>query len=258
MIKKICLLLGLLLTTTLASAQSVSKQINDIKRDTAYISAEATLETEAKAYELAEELLTHQIEEYIGDRKVLRKAPNVIVKDVAHKAERIMMNRGEMTRVFLYVKKSDVIAAQNTRVLVQPGNVKSTDENSGQPGTVVIEAPAVPNDTAKNDTIAKREGTIEPPSWQRQVIDDLLKCATVTEAQSVLSRLQAEMKVKRYGRPDNCSHPDKCYWLIFDGEGKVITVLGPGIFERTNYRTNTTDNLSNFRGNGAVWFTLSN
>lgn len=256
--KKICLLFGLLLTTTLTSAQSVSKQINDIKRDTTYISAEATLDTETKAYEFAEELLIHQIEEYVGDKKVLRKAPNVIVKDVAHKAERILMNRGQMTRVFLYVKKSDVIAAQNTRVLVQPGNVKKTDEDSGKPGTVVIEAPVVPTATTNNDTISRREEAGSIPSWQLQVINELLSCITIAEAQEVLTRLQAEMKVKRYGRPDNCSHPDKCYWLIFNAEGKVITVLGTGIVDRTNYRTNTVDNLSNFRGNGAIWFTLNN
>ena len=274
----------LMLTTVTMMAQSVSKQINDIKRSKDYISAEATLDTQEQAYALAEELLSKQIEEYVSEEKNLRNAANVIVKDVAGKAERLQMSRGSMTRVFLYVKKSDVIAADNTRVLVQPKNAASakTEKNT----TVVNkETPKKETPVKKVEQTAKTtsDATVEPakvepiqkqshfrpagegdPSrrlakaWQQNVVDDLLACGNITEARAKMNRFRAELKVKRFGSPDNCRTPEKCFWIVFNDKEQIVTILGPGSDNRTNFRTLTADQLSNYSGLGAMWFTMAN
>ena len=219
-----------------ALGQSISKQINDIKRSSHYITAEATMETEAKAYELAQELLGKQIAEYASEQKSLKKAPNVIVKDVAGKAEKMQMNRGSMVRVFLYVKKNDIIAADNTRILVQ--NVQNENADS----------------STEHDADIINDGQSE---WKQNTINEILRCNSVGEAKSLMDRLRTEMKIKRYGVPNNCKNPEKCYWLIFDEQENIITVLGTGSSERTNFRTKEMDTLMNYSGKGAIWFTLA-
>ena len=62
----------LLLATMGAGAQSLSKQINDVKRSDDYITAEATMDTPESAYALAQELLAKQIEEYVAGQKELK------------------------------------------------------------------------------------------------------------------------------------------------------------------------------------------
>lgn len=273
--KKLFTILLLFLFTSIAAlAQSVSKQINDVKRSSHYISAEATMETEAQAYELAEELLSKQISEFASSQKTLKKAPNVIVKDVAGKAEKLQMSRGTMVRVFLYVKKDDIIAADNTRVLIQPQTqpeetIKTeTDKKSAkkekekqkksgevdEPFVSTVEPVSQPYDTTTSEG---DKSLLLPISWQQAVIDDLLACPTITEVRGLIARLHAEKKIKRFGSADNCPNSSNSFWVIFNAENQVVTVLGNGQAERTNFRTLTKDTLSNYKGKGAIWFTLS-
>lgn len=275
--KRIPILFACCMMAVMAWGQSISKQINDIKRSSQYINAEATMETEDQAYKLAEELLSQQITEFASTNESLKKAPNVIVKDVAGKAEKLQMNRGTMTRVFLYVKKSDIIAANNTRVLVQQQNVTKAVEEEATQTEVATEEPASSKKQKKNkkqneeETLASTTEPVSTPvfsnndntpqisasSSQNTVIDNLLRCQQVTEARNMMNRLRVEQKLKRYGAADRCPNPSQCFWLIFNEQGQVVTILGEGESERINYRTNEKDALSNYKGMGAIWFTLT-
>ncbi len=275
-------LLLVLLSAVCMQAQSISKQINDIKRSTDYLCAEQTDVTAERAHEVAQELLAHQIEEYVADHSELKQAVNVIVKDVATKAERLQMNRGEMVRVFLYVKKTDIMAAKNTQVLVQPANkikpevstvldvqVSQTPEEhiavSVSDETSVVSSPvvSVPSMRPEASTVASSlvddEGGAPSATWQQVVINELLACTSVKAAQQSLQRQQRQMRVKRYGTPDRCRRPDSAFFIIFDEVGHVSTILGPAQDgKRHNFSTGDSDTLSNHSGQNAIWFTLSN
>lgn len=225
---------------TVFAQESDTKKINSIKRNNQYIYAEATMSTEAEAYQIAEELLTTYINEYIETKKKLSQAENVIVKDVTGKCDKIQMRRGEMYRVFVYVKKSDLIPADNVVTFVKPEAVpepSEIDEPSGED---------VSDETLKLNV-----------AWQQAVIDELLATSSLTEVKAMLNRLKAEYKVKRYGNYDECNNPATCFWLIIDGNGSVQTVLGPGVDQRANFKTLQYDSLKNYSGSNAIWFTLS-
>lgn len=269
--KKLFVLFAVGLVSLYALGQSISKQINDIKRNSQYICAEATMQTEAEAYELADELLAKQISEFVSDHKSLKKATNVIVKDVAGKAEKIQMNRGAMTRVFLYVKKSDIIAADNTRVLVQAAdsaeptklaevgetnkNVEQIDESFVSQVEEVEEVEA--SDSCSNAEIGYVDDLGLPYKWQEELIKDLLDCSNKAEAIELMNRLRAERKLKKYGAANTCLNPARSFWLIFDDNENVVTILGEGNAERTNFRSLTKDSLDKYSGMGAIWFTMS-
>ena len=266
--KKLFILLAVSLVSLYALGQSISKQINDIKRNSQYICAEATMQTEAEAYELADELLAKQISEFVSDHKSLKKATNVIVKDVAGKAEKIQMNRGAMTRVFLYVKKSDIIAADNTRVLVQAADstesavLSDVGETNNRIDLIdesfvsQVEEVEV-SDSCSNVEVGYVDDLGLPFKWQEDLIKELLDCSNKTDAIELMKRLRAERKLKRYGAANTCPNPERSFWLIIDDKENVVTILGEGNSERTNFRSLTKDSLDKYSGMGAIWFTMS-
>ena len=258
--KLIVLTISLIMVST-AMGQSVSKQINDIKRSKQYITAEATMETEEQAYALAEELLAQSISEYVADKKSLKQAANVIVKDVAGKAEKLQMKRGEMARVFLYVKKSDIIAADNTRVLVQPNNTAGKDAGKKKDKEKSKAAKTSDSSLELASTVEDIKGDAPSEtaadSWQLNAINELLACESLAVAQKKLEDMKIDMQVKRYGVPATCRYPEKCCWLIFDEQQNIVTVLGEGSDSRMNYKTQQADKLSNYKDHGAIWFMLA-
>lgn len=239
------------------SAQEVSdtKKINEIKRNTKYLYAEATTKTADESRQVAMELLNTYIEDYVASESKLSSADKIIIKDVESKSESIQMKRGDMVRVFVYVKKADIIpATDNTTVIVNENKtepvVKEKKKKKSDAETVTV--PPAQVEPIAGDASLKLE-----VAWQQAVVDDLLECNTFAEARALLSRLKAEYKVKRHGSPNTCKDSDGSFWMIEGDDGKVAALLGPGNGQRTNFKTMQPDSLDNYSGSTAVWFTLS-
>ena len=285
MIRRFFLLVfGLVISFTLCAQQSDSKKINSIKRNPSYLYAEATMETEEEAFNTAKEALMTYIQEYIDSKKSLSNANSVIVKDIANRCERMQMMRGDMYRVLVYVKKSDIIPADNsetiersnTAVMKDTVAVKTDTTELKQVDTMAVNTVAVddglptvdeingkPNVFGNNnekevvehnavETAAKLE-----TAWQQRVIDELLEASSLTEAKAMLNRFKAEYKVKRYGSYNECRNVGESFWLIVENGGSVKAILGPGADERTNFKTMIKDRLGNYSGYDALWFTLA-
>ena len=295
MVRRLFLLVfGLTISVVLCAQQSDSKKINSIKRNPSYLYAEATMDTEEEAFNTAKETLMSYIKEYIESKKSLNNANNVIIKDIANRCEKLQMMRGEMYRVLVYVKKGDIIPAENTTTLDRLGNAELVDTaaiakdkiETKQPDTVSV-------NTIPVDTVAVNTATIDDglPSvdeinntsnvfgdnenkevgdnnsgeladkleiaWQQGVIDELLKVTSLTEAKAMLNRFKAEFKVKRYGSYNECRSVGESFWLIIENSGSVKAILGPGIDKRTNFKTMRKDTLGNYSGDDAIWFTLA-
>jgi hypothetical protein len=249
--------------------QSISKQINDVKRSSKYIYAEATLETETKAYELANELLMNQISEYMAEKGSLKNAETIVVKNVSGRAERLQMKRGTMTRVFLYVKKKDIILADNMRVIVNnERQQKKAETNFDSPSEIEVEQvdsigseyemitdvdSLDVNEMNFNTAIASSY-----PTWQQEVIYTLIGSSSIKNALYLIDRFRAELKIKRHGPASNCRNSAECYWIIFNDNEQVMTILGPGSDQRMNFVSFEKDTLKNYSGKTAIWFTLSN
>lgn len=222
---------------------SDSKKINKIKRDNQYLYAEATMKDADEAYEAALELLNGYIDEYVQTKKKFNSSDNIIIKDMGSNTERLQMQRGELTRVFVYVKKSDIIPAENSTIR----------ENAGKKEEPQMVATVGEEEQLEPDTSLRLE-----KAWQQTLIDELLTLRTIIEAKSRLNYLKTEYKVKRVGTPDSCRDKAAAYWVIGDESGNLITVLGMGSSERVNFKTMQMDSLDNYQGASAIWFTMSN
>lgn len=241
------------MSALVAMGQSDTKTINSIKRDKSYIYEEATAKDADEAYQTASELLKQRIEEFVAEEKKLRTAENIIIRDMKSYTEQIQMQRGDLTRVFLYVKKKDILPAE-TNVSVMHNDNK-VEETKKEKQDIDMEAKVEVVEVADVVADSGDESLKLPVAWQQSVIDRLLECRTIAEAKVMLSRQKAEFKVKRYGTFTTCSDKSACFWIASDEQGNLLTILGPGTEQRTNFRTlsKETVNISN----NAMWFTLA-
>ena len=310
MIKKFTItLLALIMgVATMAQQESVSKQINQIKRNPLYIYSEATMATEEEAREVACEMLLKQVKEYAESKKYLVKADNILIKDIKTKSESLMMRRGTMYRVFLYVSKIDIEPVNNVtninsstgttistnNVVTKVTNAKPIVEQKQKEPETVKKKENVVSKKKKEDYVSKTK-KVEPavksepatvksepatvnektqsspikevattdihsdnlPKWQQQAIESLLTCANVSEIINKLNRLKAEYKISGYGTADKCRSVANSYWIIFDTDGRLITILGMGETERLDYSSEQTSSLEKYRGMNALWFNFA-
>lgn len=242
--KRIILFLALALLPALPSLGQTARRINEIKKNYNYLWSEATMETAAAAYQVANEYLQQKVKEYAAEKKI--DGDYLIIKNMSSKCDTIHQPRGDMVKVFMYIKKVDIAPAA---VVVQ------------NMGTAV---PAAPTQVPVATTVP---ATVEPVAghgrkldvaWQQAVIDDLLSAPSFAEARNKLTRMKSEFKIKKYGVPAACSDADAAFWLIGDSAGKVVTVLGPlqgG--SRTDFRSLSTGTLTAYKNYDSMWFILS-
>ena len=277
--KRLILVAVALLTGFTTMAQTTSKQINQIKRSPLYLYAEATMESETEAQSVAYELLLQQVQEYIASSQSLSAADNVLIKDVKTKGESLSMMRGEMHRVFVYVKKYDIEAVSNTvAVNNNTGTAINVPADNSTTASTATPIPTVTNTPAQQTTQPTQPAQPTQPTqstqstqkqssgekvvspltgWQQMAMVSLLECSDMTAVRARLNRLKAEYKIKRYGTADNCPSATDAYWAIFDGSGKLVTILGPGTTQRIDYRSMQYSSLNAYKGMNAIWFNFA-
>lgn len=214
--------LGLLAQT----ADEKKKEINRIKKNSLYIYAEATAATEEEAKDLAEEILYQEINEWAATQKQLRKGNNFLVRNRKELWSTMSLPRGNMYRSFIYVKKSNILPADNTEVICN---------NSPSPTTV---------DTGKPAAVTYPETVMQ-----------IAACQEYTEMAALIKDMEDRALIGHYARYASLSNPENYYLAIYDKTGKVRAVLTPG-HERINVTTGKADAVTNYAGCGAIGFTL--
>ena len=174
--------------------------------------------------------------------------------------------------MFVYVKKSDIEAVSNVTAINREDNSTTVVIEQPLPPVPAPETPAEPivetvEKHAEKPTVkpvvaaSKNSGTPVSetglPAWQEQAINDLMNCTDMTAVKAKLNRMKAEYKVKKYGTAANCPDADKAYWVIFNADGSLNTVIGAGSGDRVNFRDMTYTTLGNFKGMDALWFNFA-
>lgn len=242
--KKIIVAVTLLLlgTISLFAQKSVAEQINDIKRSRSYLYGEATMKTQEEAKETALELLELEVERYASEKKKLKSAENVVVREIKNNVESLDMKRGTMFRVFLYVKKSDVIPindADNTITI-------DREENTREQPQLEVNGDPQPETVATAPSLSPKEEAL-------QRIASLIQ---FSEARDCFVDLKSKGIIKEYGKYSTMRDGNQSYLLIYNREGLIEAVLAPGIDIRKNIKTGKDDSLANYSGRGALWFTM--
>lgn len=214
----------------------LKSKVNEIKKSPDYIYAETTRETAEEAKSAAEEQLYNNINIWVAQEKKLRGAKQVIVAEAKADYEEYQLQRGNLVRAFLYVKKSDIIACDNVRVLdVNPlKEDEAKEDEAQQPADPQHATPAV---------------EISP------LVKELAGIATIQAFGARLKELKAQGKVGVYGKYKELPDPDNCLLVVYNRQGTVEAVLTAGA-QRYNATTALPDAIANYPGCAAIGFTL--
>lgn len=205
--------------------EEAKKQINSIKKNSQYIYAEATALTAQEARDLAEEMLYDEINKWAANQKKLKDSPNLVINNKNELWASMMLPRGNMQRAFIYVKKTDILPAANTQVIVN-----SNATASAQGSTVELIVP--------------------------DVVKEIALCTEYSDMASKVELMKRQGKIRSFARYAQLTNPDVCYLAIYNTAGKVVAVLSPGS-QRRNVQTGELDGVANYNGCGAIGFEVN-
>ena len=242
----------------------LKSKVNEIKKSPDYIYAEATRETAEEAKSAAEEQLYNNINIWVAHEKDLRGAKHVVVAQTKSDYEEYQLQRGNMTRAFLYVKKSDIITGDNVRVLdvnpLKEGGAK--DDKAQQPADPqpsledAIEGTVPEQKTAEEpQPVAAGPKPAAPAVEISPLVKELANIATIQAFGTRLKELKAQGKVGVYGKYKELPDPDNCLLVVYNRQGTIEAVLTAGA-QRYNATTALPDALANYPGCAAIGFTL--
>ena len=138
--------------------------ITKVKRSPGtYVYAEATCRTEEEAKSIAEEVFLQNINEYVASQKKLRGANNIVVNNQKGLQQTVTMPRGSnMHRVFMYVKKNDIIPADNSVVLSKEEVAKT--ETPAPKANAKTEAPKPKTNEPKTNVTNTETAKVATPT----------------------------------------------------------------------------------------------
>ena len=252
--------------------------ITKVKRSPGtYVYAEATCRTEEEAKSIAEDVFLQNINEYVASQKKLRGANNIVVNNQKGLQQTVTMPRGSnMHRVFMYVKKNDIIPADNSVVLSKEDVAKTetpapkantkTEAKVAEPKTEVAEAKAEPKAEVKAETKATTTevaaSTLEKiiPEKPQAIPEAAKKMATFTNVKTAavwLKDMKANGTVTEYNKY-NAVADKEAYWLvIYDSHGNIAAVLTDGK-QRRNAATQKPDHERNYPNCAALCVKFAN
>lgn len=252
--------------------------ITKVKRSPGtYVYAEATCRTEEEAKSIAEDVFLQNINEYVASQKKLRGANNIVVNNQKGLQQTVTMPRGSnMHRVFMYVKKNDIIPADNSVVLSKEEVAKTetpapkanakTEAKVAEPKTEVAEAKAEPKAEVKAETKATTTevaaSTLEKiiPEKPQAIPEAAKKMATFTNVKTAavwLKDMKANGTVTEYNKY-NAVADKEAYWLvIYDSHGDIAAVLTDGK-QRRNAATQKPDHERNYPNCAALCVKFAN
>lgn len=262
------LLLGSMSLGMMAQSDTDAKaQINKIKRSQSYLSAEATMATEEEAKSVAMELLVGEINDWVSTRRKGGEVKQVVLQDINTNAQQMDMKRGTRTRVFVYVKKKDIVLIYgegqlvlNDEELLPLASLGSTTETAvSQEEKVVRGLDGVPAEVLEaEDKAPQPQVETEPQPVVEEVapLQRVLAAKSMAEMKPVFAALKAEGRIT-YGVYKSGEVADNCYLLFYDRTGVIKRVVRKAGETLTDAASGAAVELSSLSGMGAYWFILN-
>lgn len=225
--------------------------ITKVKRSPGtYVYAEATCRTEEEAKSIAEEVFLQNINEYVASQKKLRGANNIVVNNQKGLQQTVTMPRGSnMHRVFMYVKKNDIIPADNSVVLSKEEVAKTETPapKANAKTETKVAAPTADVTTPKAEVAEVKAEVAEPKTEVAQPKTE------VTEAKAEVAEAKAEPKaeVKAEAKPTTTEVAASTLEKIIPEKPQAIPEAAKKMATFTNVKTAAVW-LKDMKANGTV------
>lgn len=224
----------------------IKKQINKIKKSQAYISAEATMPTEAEAMDMANQLLVFEINNWLQSKRKNDEVQQVVLQDISSCKEMLDMKRGTQVRAFVYVKKKDIVLIKGNGQIVLNENEQGTDL---QPLAEITESLHV------NESQIGPLPNVQGLEKEESGLERIANAATMMDMKGVFADLKAKGAIE-YGEYKPDVPVQDVYLLFYDRQGTVRAVVQKKGGALTNVKTQESMTLNDFDGCAAYWFIL--
>lgn len=197
------------------------QEVNRIKKNPSqYLYVEMLDSIEDVAITKAQHYLAEEIDNYVAEQKSLKNSPNIVA---VNRKQIITMPRGNnYFRAFAYIKKSDIMAADNAVVI---GNAKRSQSREK---------------STENLLSSKRQSTI----------NRLLQLKRFSELESCLNQLKSEGQISKFGKQKTLGNLEPYVLIIYNREGDIEAILSEGP-QRINLQSGEKDSISNYKERGA-------
>ena len=236
-------LLSILILSAALTACAMDQRLEDInavKRDTAYLYAEATMKTQAEAAKVANELLQEEIIRWSTEQQ--HPIDSLKAIQMSLQADTMVMRRAEMFRVFTYIKKEQIL----------PGPQKEKQVEKDE----MAEAVEPRDSTLLNDDVKQILFRRFIPPKDHSVLKKILGAKNFFELKDIMEPLKKSGEITAYGKYATIQNPQDCYLIIYDPAGNICALLDKGGDPRKNLKTGKKETIQHYRGCGAIWFTL--
>ena len=217
----ICNILTFVLVLGASAGDWRLEKINSIKKNGDYLYGEATVSTQENATTLAYEELQREVYAWL-------QSDSLPLKDINRLSDTIMVRIVNVYRVFAYVEKSKLkrdstLFTDSVRQVV-------------------------------NKCFFGKEGKTK--QCENDALLCLKKAKNFFELKDIMPPLKEKGDIIDYGKYTTAKHPEQCYLIVYDPAGNICALLGRGKDVRKNLKTGNDDSIKNYRGCGAIWFTL--
>lgn len=252
----------------IASAQNINQAMLEIKniksQPDVYIYAEATSQTMEEALDNAKYMLGLNIETWVKQNDAndvtgcIAKAQNHIFK--------IQSMRGDRYRVFVYVKKDDLMAyTSKDQLVVVPMNnidtphvnlVSIQDNEQLSSSFMDEEHHDFPDANISKQDTTTLENDVQKSS-ESAIIKDMFSVEETSQIQGFIKQYEALNLIQQFGRYKNLPQDHNCYLFVYSKDYRIVAYLYKRDNEYINLQTHSIDNILNYRGCGAIWFVLN-
>lgn len=271
--KRLSLLMVLLSMVLMAEALDIRQQnINRIKKSKAFLYSDVTMKTQENATSQAYEQIQVEIMNWASERSK-KKISNIPVTELNKIVDTIMVRRAEMYRVVAFVRKSKVAAnfkdwkitlvkeldTDPKQEPVETVELPDTIEQSQVPEVVDSVKPVLQAKEKKDSIVSGKVISILRSNYLGKkggVIEQIKKAKNFFELQQIMEPLKQKGDIIDYGKYATAKNPEDCYLIVYDPAGNIKALLDKGDKVRQNLKTGKEDSIKNYRGCGAIWFTI--
>lgn len=264
--KRLSFIILLLSTVLMANALDIRQQnINRIKKSKAFLYSDVTMKAQEDAASQAYEQIQVEIMNWASERSK-KKISNISVTELNKIVDTIMVRRAEMYRVVAYVRKNKVATTfKDWKITL----VKELDTDSKQEPEETAELPDTIAPTHEPDSIQineKKDSLVNEKvlsilrnnflGKKGGVIEQIKKAKNFFELKQIMEPLKQKGDIIDYGKYATAKNPENCYLIVYDPAGNIKALLDKGEKVRQNLKTGKKDSIKNYRGCGAIWFTI--
>ena len=240
-------------------------EINAIKKNPDYLYAESTMKSANEALKVARNLLREEIMRWTAE-ELGEPMDSVSAHRLSREGDIMMMNRADLKRVFVYLKKEMVSPTYKPEMPVEeseyaPVEAKPVPEEPKPQPVEVKPEQVVAKDSSLVDDKMKQvlveHFAPKPQKKPGSVIQKVMKARNFFELKDVMEPLKKSGEIIDYGKYLTAKNLPECYLIVYDPAGNIIAWLDKGENTRKNLKTGKADSIGNYHGCGAIWFTIN-